>query len=448
MSEQPSTNVALPIADELDPAQAAMAEALRLSFRLLKWMMIIVVVFYLFSGLFRVKPGDRGFVLRFGELKEWNLGPGWHWSWPFPIDEVRTASLTGERSVIASFMWQLTEMQKLRGIQPGGSTVLRPGRDDYLLTGDLGIIHAELKARYVITDPQSYLTNVVDVSPEDENPAEWELMHDALAAAAIEVASRRSITDVYVDKAGYLSAVTEALVDRLRALEQCGRSTGIAVRGVVVTSIGSGNNLYDSLMPPLSVLAEFDAVQRAEQEKGTSISQARGKAAEILSQIAGPEYEALASAIEAESAAQYAEAPNWPELRAQTEKLLAAASGEVRSIIKAAEGTRSAIVSEAAGDADAVQKLAAQFEQNPELVRQRLRLTLLRDLWEKPTVSIRWVPEDLREIRLMIPRDAEQQQKAAKRQQEAEEERRKRESQFAPTQPRGKFKFEVKPGGA
>src|SRR5205085_4759678 len=71
-------------------------------------------------------------------------------------------------------IFQLSEEQRINGVQPGGSAVLRPGRDSYLITGDLNILHAELKARYIISDTINYLTYVYDVSPGDKNPPEYE----------------------------------------------------------------------------------------------------------------------------------------------------------------------------------------------------------------------------------------------------------------------------------
>src|SRR5262244_3635437 len=131
MSGGPPSKIPLPVAAEFDPANEALADALRKSFSLLKWLMAIVVILYLFSGLFRVKPGELGYILRMGNVvtPEGGLPPGWHWSWPFPIDAAKTMSVARDNVEPVPFMFLLTEDQRISGIQAGGSAVLRPGRD-------------------------------------------------------------------------------------------------------------------------------------------------------------------------------------------------------------------------------------------------------------------------------------------------------------------------------
>jgi len=56
----------------LDPANQSLADALRMSFRILKLLMLVLVVLYFLSGWFSVKPGENGVILRFGRV----LGAG------------------------------------------------------------------------------------------------------------------------------------------------------------------------------------------------------------------------------------------------------------------------------------------------------------------------------------------------------------------------------------
>ena len=87
--EQPSAGGPLP---PEDAGSQALAEALRSSFAIVKVLMVVLVVVFLGSGIFQVKPQVRAVRLHYGrpvgEGTKALLGPGLHWSWPYPIDEV------------------------------------------------------------------------------------------------------------------------------------------------------------------------------------------------------------------------------------------------------------------------------------------------------------------------------------------------------------------------
>ncbi|MHC4188021.1 MAG: hypothetical protein ACYSRQ_07500, partial [Planctomycetota bacterium] len=75
---------------EIDHASQSLSEALRISFVVLKIIMVILVVVFLALGLTTVGPDERALVLRFGKIRgvgeERMLGPGLHWVFPYPIE--------------------------------------------------------------------------------------------------------------------------------------------------------------------------------------------------------------------------------------------------------------------------------------------------------------------------------------------------------------------------
>src|SRR5262245_17022103 len=75
-----------------DSSTQALSEALRSSFAVIKYVMIILVLVFLFSGWFQVGTQERAIVLRLGKpaggADAKLLGPGLHWAFPYPIDEV------------------------------------------------------------------------------------------------------------------------------------------------------------------------------------------------------------------------------------------------------------------------------------------------------------------------------------------------------------------------
>ena len=78
--------------EQLDAAGKSMADALRISFAILKVIMIVLVVAFLASGFKTVGPDEKALVLRFGKIRGVSddrvRESGLVWSWPYPIGEV------------------------------------------------------------------------------------------------------------------------------------------------------------------------------------------------------------------------------------------------------------------------------------------------------------------------------------------------------------------------
>ena len=82
-----------------DAGSQALAEALRSSFAIVKFVMVALVIVFLASGIFQVGPQEKAVILRFGRTigagQQALLGPGLHWSFPYPIDEVVKIPIQG-----------------------------------------------------------------------------------------------------------------------------------------------------------------------------------------------------------------------------------------------------------------------------------------------------------------------------------------------------------------
>jgi len=83
----PLTKPAEPVREELDAAGKSLSEALRISFIILKVIMIVLIVAFLASGFETVDSEEQAIVLRFGRIQTL-LDPGPHWILPYPIDEI------------------------------------------------------------------------------------------------------------------------------------------------------------------------------------------------------------------------------------------------------------------------------------------------------------------------------------------------------------------------
>ena len=76
---------------QADPGYDYLSGALKVSFAVLKVIMVVLVVLFLFSGVTKVDTGERAIVLWFGKISGVGeariLGPGLKLLWPYPIHE-------------------------------------------------------------------------------------------------------------------------------------------------------------------------------------------------------------------------------------------------------------------------------------------------------------------------------------------------------------------------
>jgi membrane protease subunit HflK len=141
-----------------DTGSQALSEALRSSFAIVKVVMLLMVVAFFGSGFFQVGPQEKAVILRFGrplgEGKNVLLGPGLHWSYPYPIDEVVKIPITEIQKVASNVGWYFTTPeQELSGMEPPAGGSLNPAVDGYAITADRNIVHSRAMLYYHIEDP-------------------------------------------------------------------------------------------------------------------------------------------------------------------------------------------------------------------------------------------------------------------------------------------------------
>ena len=138
-----------------ETGHAALTGALNSSFRVLRWLMMLVAGFYVFSGVFIVGQHERAYVLVFGKIDglagERLKGPGLHFTWPRPIAEVIKIPTERVQTVDSATFWYREE--RTPDGQSTAPGTLRPGTDGYTLTGDANLIHSKWAIRYTVIDP-------------------------------------------------------------------------------------------------------------------------------------------------------------------------------------------------------------------------------------------------------------------------------------------------------
>ncbi len=347
---QQRPTVPAPVTPE-EAGSQALAEALRSSFGLIKLVMVLLVVVFFTSGIFTVGPQERAIILRFGkpvgEGEKALLGPGLHWSFPYPIDEVRKIPITEIQKVTSTTGWYATTPEReLAGTEPLNRTALVPGVDGYVLTADQNIVHTRAVLYYRITDPIRYTFGFAN--------AQSNIVH-ALDNALLYTAARFNVDDILVrDIAGFREAVRRR-VEELLARQDL---------GVVVEQCD-----VESRVPPIeNVRKAFDQVLQAELKRAQKLDEARSYENQVLSK----------------------------------------ASAEAAALVNAAESQRTNLVASIAAEAQRFQELLPQYKLNPQLFELQLLTETFSRVLASVQDKI-FLPERAdgkpRELRLLLNRE-------------------------------------------
>jgi regulator of protease activity HflC (stomatin/prohibitin superfamily) len=421
------------LTNDLDQANQSLGTALRQSFRVLKLLMLVLVVLYFLSGWFSVKPNEVGVIVRYGRIvgadepgRNAVLGPGWYLAWPYPIDRFETVSIN-EREMPVHFMFSLSEEEVAGGEIGYKYNNLYPERDDYLITGDVNILHASLLLKYRVSDAVAYLRNV---RPTPEPYAtvrsdahlrypEYAMLNSILRDAVIETAASRAALDIRGNRQDeFLMAVASKVNEKLKAFEKAGVGMGISVDPVSGVLAPKSTTL-EAILPPRQTQEAFDRVFAAQNEKSVEISKATSEAQSLLFKMAGTEYESLAKAIDEEyallvqsssSMMQNAEPTKTADLRARFEKAIVATEraldgtpGNVQAIVKEAQIRRDRLIREASGDYEQFASLLPEYLRNPDIFISRLSQETFALAMDNKDITKVYVPPAGR-VWLQIPR--------------------------------------------
>ncbi len=380
--------------DDMDPANRSLAEALRISFGLLKWLVILLVVVFLSYGSYNeIKEGEVGIKLRFGAIVGDRLDTGVHLAWPEPIEKIVVVP-TGVRTVELNeaFMFSMKDAEATLNYSEKSVMTDYPkiGRDRYLLTGDRNIVHGVWKVSFRI-DPSQIRKFAINVGSTDQNESlrrTHSLVRQAAERAILHVVAQTSVEDFVQSQAtgsasdkksaGQIQRLTQQMLDEL--------NTGITVSEV-------SNEAY--LVRPMSLQTAFKSVSAAESAKKKDIENALKDKSDIMLKAAGEGYPKLLAVIRAYQAARALDdRAGAAEAKAQLNAMLTdkasmtahGIGGEVYRVIREAQADQTNLVRRAAADLREFEAYYAQFGDDPQLRRitmQRLWYNTLNRVFEK-----------------------------------------------------------------
>ena len=411
--------------NELDAAGRSLSEALQISFVILKVIMIVLVVAFLASGIKTVDSNEQALVLRFGKIRGLGekrlLGPGLHWIFPYPIDEIVKIPVETQVNLpIDSFWYFQTQSEilsgKMRPVRPGQP--LNPLRDGYCITrgenqnesigsfagSDYNIVHSKWQLTYQIDDPERFFINtyIEDIKPGDIyfnviTESITPLLKDMLDGSVVTAMVNYTIDEAISSQDRMPKHVKRLLQEKLDKIES----------GVKVVSVQLTNSEC-----PRQVKKAFEASTRASQESETEITNARTYAANTLNESAGPVAEELFASLHNESIDEQNRELLWSQL-----------AGKAREKIADARTYRTEVVERARANADYFESILPEYRQRPKLVLQKIYLDaieqILNNADEKFVVQTTKGSKGT-QIRVLLNRDPKLKPKRSKEQTEGQ----------------------------
>jgi regulator of protease activity HflC (stomatin/prohibitin superfamily) len=240
--------------EAMDPANKSLAEALQLSFRVLQFGIIVLLVLFLFSGFKTIGNNESGIATIWGKVEDsQGLKPGLQMNWPPPIGDfvlvsTETRTQNDGRRFLASTQGAVNEGE---AIQQATYEGLKPGRDYSVLVDGGELAHVMVDAQYVVEDVLSYV----------------EHMEQGNAGTLVRLALQRAV--VHVGATHTLLQLRETLsADEIRSMLKTSAQD-------TLDSVGSGLRIVDLGMvqkfePPRYIQQSFEEytvnLQLAQQE--------------------------------------------------------------------------------------------------------------------------------------------------------------------------------------
>ncbi|MEE8334081.1 MAG: FtsH protease activity modulator HflK [Alphaproteobacteria bacterium] len=214
-----------------------------------------IILLWMFSGIYRVQPGERGVELMFGKfVKETNAGL--HIWAPAPFGQVLKPNVERTNEITVGY----------RGGGGGGhsATTRDVPQESLMLTGDQNIIDIDYVVQWRIKNARDYLFNIRDVATTIKLASE---------SAIREVVGQTPLEDALALKRTDVEIGTKVLLQKI--LDDYG--AGVFIADVKMQKVD----------PPQPVIDAFNDVQRAKQDQERERNEAEAYANDIIPRAKG-----------------------------------------------------------------------------------------------------------------------------------------------------------------
>ena len=237
--------------------------------------LIVLVVLWALSGLYRVLPDEQGVVLRFGKFIK-TTQPGLNYHIPFPIEKVLTPKVTKVNRIDVGF-----RSASDTGRSSGVGDV---SEESLMLTGDENIVDIDYSVFWVIKDAGKFLFNIQ--SPlETVKAASETAMREVIAKSRIQ----SILTEGRSKIENEVQEITQGILDEY--------GSGIQITQVQTQKADPPDQVIDAFRDVQAARADRErSKNEAEAYANDVIPRARGEAEKILQQAEAYKKEVVAKA--------------------------------------------------------------------------------------------------------------------------------------------------------
>ena len=218
--------------------------------------LLVLVIVWALSGLYRVLPDEQGVVLRFGKFTS-TTQPGLNYHIPFPIESVITPKVTKVNRMDIGF-----RSERDSGFTSSG--VADVPEESLMLTGDENIVNIDFSVFWVIKDAGNFLFKIQD--PEGTVKA-------AAETAMREVIARSDIQPILTEGRSKIEIDTQEIIQNI--LDEYNS-------GIQITQVQT-----QKADPPDQVIDAFRDVQAARADMERSKNEAEAYANDVIPRARG-----------------------------------------------------------------------------------------------------------------------------------------------------------------
>ncbi len=209
-----------------------------------KWgIAALAVLWFVFSSFHIVPPEKEGVVTRLGSYSR-TVGPGVKFTWPAPIERIRTE-----------------DVRAIRTMQIGSPNATD---ENFVLTRDQSIVDLAYEVRWSIRDPELYIFQLADPDGTLREVAE-----SAMRATVANFDLVQAIGPGRVEIERQVQLRMQDLLDQYRA--------GVTIQGIAIRQAD----------PPSQVDEAFKEVTAARQKRESDINLARAYEQQVLERARG-----------------------------------------------------------------------------------------------------------------------------------------------------------------
>lgn len=370
----------------------SLSKALKAGFLVLKVLMLVLAVVFLFSNIFWVPEGTVAVQCRFGRIvgrDNASVRPpgGPYLAFPYPMDRIVQIPTTIQKVALFRAFWSETDSFEPTVDDRAETEGLRPGVQGSLLTADKNIVQGTWVVHYKVDfdtgRPEDgiavrhFATHVGSVNRAEE------IIRRVAQAAIIRVVSKTEVADFVAGRidTGEIKGLIEADLMQLET-------------GLKVTSVSTSRYAAPKILVP-----DFQAVSQAESQKALEIEKASRHRISTLNELAGSGWQELLEAVDAyEEALRQADGAAEESAFEAAKRILveSGTGGRIQQLLDEARGEKTETVQRTRASVARFTELLPAYERNPAVLRSQLVQDAVEAVWSDVSVESLCVPRGQR----------------------------------------------------